>query len=70
MFLTNILLMLQLPVNSLLDTLKIIFMIFYLELIYVPFFLNPTEEIKVKNIILSLNLSKATGPNSIPTKIF
>ena len=44
MFLTNILLMLQLPVNSLLDTLKIIFMIFFLELIYIPFFLNPTED--------------------------
>lgn len=46
------------------------FVIFYLELIYVPFFLNPTEETEVKNIILSFNPSKATGPNSIPTKIF
>ena len=33
------------------------------------FLLNPTDEIEVKNIILSLNLSKAFGPNSIPTKI-
>ena len=33
------------------------------------FFLNPTDEIEVKNIILSLNPSKAIGPNSIPTKI-
>ena len=33
------------------------------------FFLNPTDEIKVKNIILSLNPSKAIGPNGIPTKI-
>ena len=33
------------------------------------FFLNLTDEIKVKNIILSLNPSKTTGPNSIPTKI-
>ena len=31
-------------------------------------FLNPTGEIEVKNII-SLNPSKAIGPNSIPTKI-
>ena len=31
------------------------------------FFLNPTDEIEVKNIILSLNPSKAIGPNSIPT---
>ena len=33
------------------------------------FFLNPTNEIEVKNIILSLNHSKAICPNSIPTKI-
>ena len=33
------------------------------------FSLNPTDEIEVKNIILSLNPSKAIGPNSIPTKI-
>ena len=33
------------------------------------FFLNPTDEIKVKNIILSLIPSKAIGPNGIPTKI-
>ena len=33
------------------------------------FFLNLIEEIEVKNIILSLNHSKAIGPNSIPTKI-
>ena len=32
------------------------------------FFLNPTDEIEVKNIILSLNPSKPIGPNSIPTK--
>ena len=34
------------------------------------FILNPIDEIEVKNIIVSLNLSKAIGPNSIPTKIF
>ena len=33
------------------------------------FFLNPTDEIKVKKIILSLNPSKVIGPNGIPTKI-
>ena len=33
------------------------------------FFLNPTNEIKVRTIIMMLNLSKAIGPNSIPTKI-
>ena len=33
------------------------------------FFLNLIEEIEVKNIILSLNPSKAIGPKSIPTKI-
>ena len=33
------------------------------------FFLNHTVEIEVKNIILSLNPSKAIDPNSIPTKI-
>ena len=33
------------------------------------FFLNPTDEIEVKNIISSLNPSKTIGPNSIPTKI-
>ena len=33
------------------------------------FFLNHIEEIEVKNIILSLNPSKAIGPKSIPTKI-
>ena len=32
------------------------------------FFFNPTEAIEVKNITLSLNPSKAIGPNSIPTK--
>ena len=32
------------------------------------FFLNPTDEIEIKNI-LSLNPSKAIGPNKIPTKI-
>ena len=32
------------------------------------FFLNPTDEIEVKNIILSLNPSKDIGLNSIPTK--
>ena len=32
------------------------------------FFLNPTDETEVKNIILSLNPSKAIGANSIPTK--
>ena len=34
------------------------------------FFLNPIDEIEVKNIIMSLSLSKAVGPNSIPIKIF
>ena len=32
-------------------------------------FLNPTDEIEVKNRILSLNLSKATSPYIVPTKI-
>ena len=32
------------------------------------FFLNPTDETEVKNIILCLNPSKAIGANSIPTK--
>ena len=32
-------------------------------------FLNPTDEIEIKNIILSLNPLKAIGLNSIPTKI-
>ena len=31
--------------------------------------LNPTDEVEVKNIILSHNTSKAIGPNSVPTKI-
>ena len=33
------------------------------------FFLNPTDETEVKNIILFLNPSKPIGLNSIPTKI-
>ena len=33
------------------------------------FFFQPHDKIEVKNKILSLNLSKAIGPNSIPTKI-
>ena len=33
------------------------------------FFLNPTDETEVKNIIMSLNPLKSIGPNSIPTKI-
>ena len=33
------------------------------------FFLNSMNEIEVKNMILSLNLSKAIGPSIIPTKI-
>ena len=32
-------------------------------------FLNPTDEIEIKNRILSLNPLKAIGLNSIPTKI-
>ena len=32
------------------------------------FSLNPTEELEVKNIVLSLNPSKTLCPNSIPTK--
>ena len=32
------------------------------------FSLNPTDELEVKNIVLSLNPSKTLGPNSIPTK--
>ena len=35
----------------------------------ISFFLNPTEEIKVKNIILSLHPLTAICPNNIPTKI-
>ena len=31
-------------------------------------FLNPSDKIEVKNIILSMNPSKAIRPNSIPTK--
>ena len=42
-------------------------MIFSPQLISI-FFLNPTDEIEVKNIIFFLNLSKSIGPNSIPTK--
>ena len=30
------------------------------------FLINPTEALEVKHIILSLNPSKAIGPNSIP----
>ena len=37
--------------------------------IIINFFLNPTDETEVKNTILSVNPSKAIGPNSIPTKI-
>ena len=48
---------------------KKIFMIFSPQLIEILFFLNPTDEIEVKNIILSFNPSKAIGPNCIPTKI-
>ena len=33
------------------------------------FFLNPTDEIEVKNIIMSLNPLEVIGPNSIQTKI-
>ena len=33
------------------------------------FFLNPTDEIEIKNIILFLNPPKSISPNSIPTKI-
>ena len=33
------------------------------------FFLNPTDEVEIKNRILSLNLSKATSPYIVPTKI-
>ena len=33
------------------------------------FFNNPTDEIEVKNMIMSINPSKAIGPKSIPTKI-
>ena len=32
------------------------------------FFLNPTDDIEIKNIIFSCNPSNAIGPNSIPTK--
>ena len=32
------------------------------------FFINPTDKIEIKNIVLSLGL-KSIGPNSIPTKI-
>ena len=33
------------------------------------FFIKPIDKIEIKNIILSLNLLKAVGPNRIPTKI-
>ena len=33
------------------------------------FFLDLIDEIGVKNIVLSLNISKAISPNSIPAKI-
>ena len=53
MLLTNILLTLLLTFSLLLNY----------------FFLNTTDEIELKNMISSLNPSKATGSNSIPTKI-
>ena len=56
--------------NFLLGTEKIIFMILPPPPIDInSVFLNPTDEIEIKNIILSLNPSKAIGPNSIRTKI-
>ena len=33
------------------------------------FFLTPTELIEVQSLTKTLNLKKATGPNSIPTKV-
>ena len=33
------------------------------------FFLNPIDEIEVKNIVLSLNSLETTGPNSIPINV-
>ena len=33
------------------------------------FFLTPTEPNEVQSLIKTLNLKKATGPNSIPTKL-
>ena len=33
------------------------------------FFLQPVDEKEVKRMILQLNISKACGPNSIPTKL-
>ena len=33
------------------------------------FYLNPSDELELKNIILSLNPSKAINPISIPIKI-
>ena len=44
-------------------------MIFSLQLIEILFFCNSTDDIEVEYIIISLNPSKAIGPNSITTKI-
>ena len=67
MLLTIILLLLLLTSNLLLNTLKINFHDFLPAIIINSFFpLNPTDKIKVENIIMSLNPSKAVAPNSIP----
>ena len=69
MFLTNMSLLSLMTFNLLLNTLKLIFMNFHPLPSMNSFFLNPADEIEVKNIILSLNSLKATGPNSIPTNV-
>ena len=67
MLLTIILLLLLLTSNLLLNTLKINFHDFLPAIIINSFFsLNPTDKIKVENIIMSLNPSKAVAPNIIP----
>ena len=55
--------------NLLLNTLKIIFLTFSPPININYFFLNSTDETEGKNIISSLNPSKAISPNSTQTKI-
>ena len=53
MLFTNTLSMLLVAFNPLLNTLKIIFMIFFLHLIWILFFPNLTDETEVENIVVS-----------------
>ena len=70
MLLTNILFMLLLTFNlSSITYSKNNFRNFLALITINPFFRNPTDEIEIKNMIMSLNPSKAIGPNSIPIKI-